>query len=428
MARLVAIDYCPEMDEVWQRLAIALALGLLVGLERGWQGREEEEGHRVAGIRTFGLIGLLGAVWALLAEQYGALVLGIAYLGFAAAVTSAYILGAHSDRGYGITTVVAALLTFALGALAIQGYTAIAAAATVVMTTLLGMKPILHRWLTQLEQRELFATLKLLLISVVLLPILPNSGYGPSGALNPYVIWWLVVLIAGISFVGYFAIKIAGTRIGIFLTGIFGGLASSTALTLDLSRLGKRNRGIHALLAAGVVVAATTMFPRVLIEVAVVNPGLLDALVAPLAAMSAAGYGFVLWTWFSEKRRTQQQPIRLQNPFELLPALKFGALLVAVMLAAKFAQLWFGDVGIYVTAALSGIADVDAITLSLARLSRDGLAPEVAVRGIIIASVVNTFVKVGLVAGICGGRMAMRVALMLGVTVLVGLVVLFTTT
>jgi uncharacterized membrane protein (DUF4010 family) len=339
-------------------------------------------------------------------------------------VVAAHVIDVRQDRDYGITTVVAGLLTFALGALTMLGSVEIAAAATVVMTTLLGMKPQLHDWVARLEAKELFATLKLLLISVVLLPLLPNRGFGPGESLNPYVIWWLVVLIAGISFVGYFAIKIAGARIGILLTGIFGGLASSTALTLHFSRLGRDSPAVHRLLAAGVIVAATTMFPRVLLEVSVINRALLGQLLWPLMTMTVIGYAVVALVWFGERRRSEHHTVTLKNPFEIGTALKFAALLVGVTLVAKLANTWFGDVGVYVTAAISGISDVDAITLSLARLARDEMSAEVAARGIIIASVVNTAVKAGLVVFLCGGRMGREVTLALSAALLGGLAVL----
>ncbi|MCW8928485.1 MAG: MgtC/SapB family protein, partial [Gammaproteobacteria bacterium] len=215
--------------ELFERLAVALAIGLLIGIERGWHEREAGEGRRIAGLRTFGIIGLLGAVSGLLADELGELLLAATFIAFAALVIAAHVLESREDRDFGMTTPVAALLTFTLGTLAALGYTAVAGATAVVTATLLGLKPLLHRWIEQMEQRELYAIFKMLMISVVLLPILPNQGYGPWQALNPYEIWWMVVLIAGISFAGYFAVKIAGSRRGLVITGLFGGLASSTA-------------------------------------------------------------------------------------------------------------------------------------------------------------------------------------------------------
>jgi len=218
-------------------LGIALAIGLLIGTERGWERRTAQEGSRIAGIRTFGLLGLLGGLWALLAAAMGELLLGGAFLALTAVLITAYLRDRRADRDLGITTLVAALLTFALGAFAVRGQTHIAVTGAVASVILLSLKPVLHSWLRKLEPEAFYAALKLLLISVVLLPVLPNQGYGPWSAFNPYQVWWLVVLIASLSFAGYLAMKLVGTERGIMLTGLFGGVVSSTATTLTFSRL-----------------------------------------------------------------------------------------------------------------------------------------------------------------------------------------------
>jgi MgtC family protein len=199
-----------DEQQTFLRLSVALAIGLLIGVERGWKEREAREGERVAGVRTYGLIGLLGGGMALVAERLGPLPLALAFVALAGMLTAAYAINVERDDDAGIASLVAGLLTFVFGALAALGQVAVAAASAVVMTLLLGFKPVLHRWVSALEGKELRAGLKLLLISAVLLPILPDRGYGPWQALNPYQIWCMVVLIAGISFAGYFAIKIAG--------------------------------------------------------------------------------------------------------------------------------------------------------------------------------------------------------------------------
>ena len=406
--------------DLFQRLGVALALGLLIGIERGWHGRGMAEGQRVAGVRTFGLISLLGAIWALMAEELGEVMLALAFVAFAALVVAAHIMEARSNRDYGITTAVAALLTFALGAIAALGHLSIAAASAVVAATLLGLKPLLHHWVEQMAQRELYAIFQMLLISVVLLPVLPDQGYGPWQALNPYEIWWLVVLIAGISFVGYFAVRIAGSRRGIVLTSLFGGLASSTAVTLSLARLGKQNLTAQSLLAAGVILAAGTMFPRMLLEVSVVNRALLPSLSTPLIGMMVTSYLAVPLLLISSGREGQVRAVAIKNPFELLPALKFGLLLVVVMLAVQGFQQWFGDSGLFAVAAISGITDVDAITLSVARLARGELAGTVAVQAIVIAACVNTLIKGLIVTFICRSTMAWQVMTAFILTVITG--------
>jgi uncharacterized membrane protein (DUF4010 family) len=411
-----------EALPLFERLGVALAIGLLIGLERGWHERERSEGERIAGLRTFGLSGLLGGVWALMGREGDGLVLGLGFAAFAAVLILAHgqVLRARDEADYGITTVVAGLLTFGLGALAVAGPMSLAAASAVVATLLLGLKPVLHAWVRRLTETELLATLKLLLISVVILPVLPDRGFGPWQVLNPYAIWWLVVLITGISFVGYFAVKIMGPHRGVPLTGLFGGLASSTATTLSFARLGRRQPSLHRLLAAGVAISSATMFPRVLLEVAVVNRALLPELVLPMGVMTAIGFGAAALLWHTAPRSANAGDMELNNPFELWPALQFGALLAGIMLLAEAARVWLGDAGIYLLAGISGITDVDAITLSLGRMARGELADEVASGAITLAAMVNTAVKAGLVAAIGGRGMALPVVGIFALILLAG--------
>ncbi|NGP53125.1 MgtC/SapB family protein [Thioalkalivibrio sp. XN8] len=400
-----------EAQLVFYHLGVALAIGLLIGTERGWQEREAKEGERIAGVRTFGLIGLLGGVLALLAEQFGQLVLGLGFVGLAGAVAAIYVVNLREgNEDVGMTSQVSALLTFAFGALAAMGEAAVAAAAAVVTTLLLSAKPVLHRWVGALEAGELQAVIKLLLISVVLLPILPNQGYGPWQALNPYAIWWMVVLVATISFIGYFAIKIAGARRGTIFTGLFGGLASSTAVTLHFSRVARAGKVPPAMLATGILLACGTMFPRMLLVGSLVNPQLFAQLAWPAVVMGVLTYGGALFYWRASARQDSEGAAPLQNPLELKTALAFGSLLALIMLLSKALRQWFGEAGVLALAAASGVADVDAITLSLARMSSEDLAVPVAVTGIVIAASVNTLVKGGMAAFIGGRPVGLRVA------------------
>ena len=397
----------PNLFE-FKSLAIAMALGLLIGLERGWKERGAEEGSRLAGIRTFGLVSLLGALWQLLTIRETPFILSIAFLAFTFLVISVSFIEAQHKQIYGITTPVALMVVFALGALTMRGHTELAAAATAVTVTLLGLKPVLHRWVQSLESYEMTAVFKLALISAVMLPVLPDRTVDPWQAFNPYQIWWMVVLISSISFCGYFAIKIAGTKRGIILTGLLAGLASSTAVTLSLSRLAHHHRDIPRVLSAGVIMASVTMFPRILLVVSVVQPSLIALLIWPIAIISLIGY-FVVW-WlvkYSEASTSSStQKLRLENPFDLIMAMKFGVFLAVSMLLSRLLQDWLGDTGIYLLAGISGINDVDAITLSLSQLVDKSLTVELAATGILLAAVVNTVVKGLIVAVISGGEMA----------------------
>ena len=410
-----------DAQQTFYYLSVALAVGLLIGVERGWKAREAKAGERVAGVRTYGLIGLLGGVSALLAQNLGPLFMGLIFIGLTGALTAVYVVTQHyDDTDVGITSLIASLLTFLFGALAGYGEAAVAGASAVITTLLMGYKPLLHHWVSVLEAEELMAGLKLLLISVVLLPILPDQGYGPWQALNPYEIWWMVVLVATISFVGYFAIKIGGARKGTVFTGLFGGLASSTALTLHFSRVSRTQSATTApMLATGILLACGTMFPRMVLVATLINVQLLRPLLAPALVMAALIYAYALYYWWSHKQRNSDATTLLSNPLELKTAVSFGLLLALVMLLGKALQAWLGETGVLMLATASGIADVDAITLSLARMSQNELAIRIAVMGILIAAAVNSIVKGGM-ATVIGGR---KVGLLVGVPLLMSAVV-----
>jgi uncharacterized membrane protein (DUF4010 family) len=406
--------------ETLLNLGLALALGLLVGVERGWQEREAAEGSRLAGIRTFGLIGLLGGVWELLGRGSGEIVLGIAFLAFVVLMSAAHVAEARASHDYGVTTLIAALITFALGALSVRGEHAVAATAAVLTTIILSLKPILHRWLRRIEQQELTAALKLLLISVVILPILPDRGYGPWQALNPHELWWLVILIAVISFAAYCAVKIAGPERGILLAGFLGGLVSSTGVSLHLARLAAQ--GIQRnIIAAGVLVASATMFVRVLVLAAVLNPGLAKSLSLPTLAMALCLFaGAALNTRKSE--HASLDSFKLRNPVELGQALQFGLLLALIILATHAARAWLGEAGIYLLAIVSGIADVDAITISMSRLGLGEVSIRSAAIAVLAATMVNTLTKGALVAIIAGAKTAAPIAAPIAGCLMIGAV------
>ena len=397
-----------------QSLGVALGIGLLIGLERGWHERSAEDGRRIAGVRTFGLIGLTGGLAGILSAHFGVWVLVAALLGLSAILVASYWAANRQDNGVGITTEVASLLTFILGAAAVAGYTYTAVVSAVVITILLGMKAILHRGLLKLSETELFAIFKLLLIALVILPVLPNGDFGPWGALNPFVIGWMILLLAGLSFIGYFAMRILGPQRGLLLTSVFGGLVSSTALTLVFSRLARNGSGVTAVLSIGIVIASVTLFPRVVIEVGLVNQALAIKLIPILGGMLLVGLGGVLLWWRYGIRQQNKgmdvEPV-LKNPLELTAALRFGLLLVTIMVFARAMQQVAGDAGIYVLAAISGLADVDALSLSMAKMAADAqVAPSVATQAIVLAILVNTTVKAALAYVIGGKVLGLRVA------------------
>lgn len=403
----------PTESHDFIHLAVALAIGLLIGTERGWQRKETQEGQRVAGLRTYSLIGLLGGVVGIMSGDGGLLLIGLVFLGLAIASATAYLVTTRAGQDYGITSETAALGTYLLAVLAGTGEIALASAAAIIMALLLGYKRRLHDLLHSLTREEITAGLKLLLISVVLLPILPNQGFGPWQALNPYVIWLMVVLIAGISFFGYVAIRVAGPRRGIVFGGLFGGLASSTATTLAFARIGAREDGLARVLAAGTLLACASMIGRMLLLATLIHTPLLDVLWLPGALLllgTIAPVGFYLFRRTSGRPDPEERTL-LRNPVELKSALLFGALLGVIMLLGEALSAWAGDAGLWVLAAASGLADVDAITLSLARMSAEDTSTAVAGVGIVIAAGANSLVKGGMALAVGGRQLGLRVLL-----------------
>ncbi len=392
------------------RLAIAFSLGLVIGVERGWQSRQTREGLRSAGVRTFAFVGLFGGLSSLLADELGAAVLGVALLGLSAIVTAAYWITARETGDFGTTTEVALLLTFGLGAFAVRGYESEAVAAAVVVAAVLGFKRQLHASLERLDRRELAATLQLLVIAAVLLPLLPDRELGPWQALNPRSLGLLVLLIAAISYVGWFLTRWLGARAGILVTAVLGGLSSSTAVTVAYARMARRGDGDPALLGAGIALAAGTMAVRLLLVVGVVQPSLVPRIAVPvtLLALVPGATALLGARRLAASERTAE--VVLRNPLDLESALGLGATVSVLFVLVRGAQAYLGTAGIYAVSALSGIADVDAVALSLARSAGGQLAPGVAANGILLAAFVNTVAK-AVLAGTLGGRaLALRCA------------------
>ncbi len=396
-----------EFDSPITRFGLSVAIGLLIGIERGWHERDLPEGMRVAGVRTFGVIGMLGGIWALLAEELGEVLLGFAFLAVAG-VIAAFRLRAVSERqDYGATTVFAALLTFALGAIAVRGDMAIAAGSAVVATILLGTKPSLHRFLGEIHREEIHAVLKLLIMTVVMLPVLPNRGFGPWQVLNPFEIWLMIVLVCSISFAGYAGVRLAGPRRGLMFGALAGGLASSTAVAASYARIGRNNPKFAPVLSAGIILASAMSLPRVVLISILIAPSLAKPLLFPFgAAMVTCLIAIAVILRIPAQESTPSE-FSLKNPFDFDMALKFGVLLIAIVLLTRALNEWFGEQGIYLAALFSGAADVDAISLTLSRMADKTVPLSLAASGIAIATLSNTIVKTGIV-GVLGGSATAR--------------------
>lgn len=417
--------------EHFYRIGLALAIGFVVGAERGWSTREQVSGSRTAGIRTFTLIGLLAGVSAELSDTLSIAAPIVAFVGVVILAAAGYVLGirqAKENQGssdIGLTTEVAMLLTFALAAYAVLGDATLAASAAVVTVVLLRLKQELHQLLAAIDRYELNGAIRLLVISVVILPWLPDRGFGPGGTINPFELWWMVVLISALSFVGYIAIKLAGPRRGPILGGALGGLASSTAVTLSFSRIAQRNPQLTGPTAVGIGLACAIMFVRILIIAALVNRTLALQLAPALVSMAVA---VLLATAVAARNAPPpDKPLMIEigDPADIPAALKFGIFLLAISLLSHWLQSAFGASGLYALALAAGLADVDAITLNIARMPGEGSAFDVGTWAIVLAALSNTAIKAGLSVFIGGRGLALRVVPILGAGAVVGLVVLF---
>jgi len=410
--------------EPWWRFAAALLIGALIGLEREFVQQRSGE-QEFGGIRTFALMSLLGAVAAFLTDQYGPLIFLAVYLGLILLLWASLLASSMRGVEEGITTEVTALLVPLFGAMMIWNQPAVAAALGVITALILALKPRLHGAARRMSAEDLRATLEFSIITAVVLPLLPNEGFGPFGVLNPFQIWLLVVFISGIGFLGYVLMKYLGPERGIGITGLLGGLASSTATTLSFAGRSKTNAGLSTVLAQGILLASCVMFPRVLIEVAVVNPALVRQVVVPLATMLIAGViaVYILRRRGRAEEKADHGGVELSNPLRLKTAITFGLVFAVVLVAVEAANEYFGSAGVYIASILAGITDVDSITLSVSNLSLKGLLdPRVAAIAIILATIMNTIAKAVMAMVLGTPRLRRLVSRAFGLVVLAGLI------
>ncbi len=427
-------------------MAYALGIGLLVGLERTMEVAQRDDPPPRAsmaastqpvldtekigeflGVRTFAVFSLVGFGAGLAAESFSFMA-PMALLGISLVIVAMYYRNQHA--GYGITTEIAAIGTFILGMLCHQD-PRVAGVLALLLTVVLASKRFTYRIVGKMRRVELTDTLKFLVVILIVLPLLPREALDPFGAFNPYKVGVLVVLISGISFVGYFLTRILGAQRGLGLTGVLGGLTSSTAVTAAMAADARAQPQLRSICTFSTVVANATMFVRVLVVVALLDRALVARLAWPLGGMAVTAALAAVVLWFlaagtGGKATEGRSPIQLKNPFSIVPALKFGAFFILIIFVAKLARLYFGDSGLYAASALSGLADVDAITLSITESARDGtLSRQAGALGITIAVVSNSFVKTGIAFYSGGTRFGGMVAICLGAATVVGLLLAF---
>ena len=381
------------------RFAVALGLGMLIGLER--ERSKSEEGG--AGVRTFALIALTGAIAGYLGKTLGLdwLALSI-FFAVAALIIGQYVV--TSLRGdTGITTEISALLAFLLGLLCAHGQLQLAAWIAVAMALLLALKGWLHELASRINVSDVEATLKFGIVTLIILPLVPDHNYGlpPLDVINPYKIWLMVVLISALNFASYLLIKIVGAEHGIGIAGLLGGLASSTAVTLGFSQRSRQPGEDASALALGIVLAWTVMFFRVAVMTSLISWELGRRLVFAVGLLAVTSLGACYWLWRRRQQAERGEVKAGNNPFELDEAIKFGMLFGVVVLIAKAAQVYLGDAGLYLAAGIAGLTDVDAITLAMADLAKtDESNVATAARAIVIAVMANTLTKSAMTIGL----------------------------
>lgn len=414
------------MDSLLLAIIASAGLGAVVGLIRQWSDQTAKPGlENYAGVRTFTFWSVLGCVAAFLTHQYSPAVLPLAL----AIVGGHFIwqMRAASTAGpAGSTTLAATMLTLLVGALVYWSHAKEAVLVAAVTIVLLGVKTPVHAWTRKFTEDDIRATLQFVAITGVILPLVPNEDLGPYRALNPFNIWMMVVLISGLGFFGYVMTRVLGSRTGVLVTSLFGGLASSTATTLAFSRQSRDDPRLSAQYAVAVAIACTVMLPRTLVLVGFVNATLALKLLAPLALMAlpAVIYAVAMLFRLRTEPRTKHSPA-VANPLNLGTAVKFALLYTAVMFLVKAATQndWL-DRGLLPLSFISGLTDMAAISLSVARneSGESVLTPALAAQAVVLAAISNTLLKT--VVAVATGSVVLRrhAAVVLGATCLCGAV------
>jgi uncharacterized membrane protein (DUF4010 family) len=398
--------------DIFAGLGLALAIGLLVGLERGWRERKGPTGSRVAGIRTYGLIGLLGGLWGAMLPALGPWPVAAAGIAFAGAFTLFQWREVVARNGFSVTSTIAGMVVFALGVYAVIGNRTVAAGAGVATMAILAARTNLHEFLKRLTWAELRSAVLLLAMTFVLLPILPDRTIDPWNSFNPHELWLLTLMIAVVSFAGYAAIRIMGPRRGVMLSAIAGALVSSTSVTITNSHMAKENAGGATSLFAAAICASWMMsLTRMTAIACVLNFALFRPLIYPImAALGVLAVGVALFY-----RRTAEERERVQadfkNPLDLAFVLRFGALLAGVLVGAKILNRSFGSAGLLGLAGVSGFADVDPITITAAQLAGASVAAQRAAESILLAAAANMLTKIAVPIGVAGVRFGLKPAL-----------------
>ena len=414
------------MNELFKALIVSGSLGALVGLERQWDEQVRDPEARVpAGVRTFCLLALLGTLCAHFSQELHPLVFAAGLLALSVWM-GAYIFSLRRDKpGSGLTTAASAAMVYLVGGLAYSKEWKIAVMMTVIILILLAGKSAIHEFSKKFTRDDVRMALQFLAVSGVVLPLVPDQSFGPYDAINPRSIWLMVVIVSGLGFAGYVAVRAMGPSLGILLTGLAGGLASSTATTLSMSRLSRDQPHLAQDCALAIVMACTVMLWRINLLILVVSPALAINLIPDMAAMSLPGLVYAGWHFFQPHKQPANSGT-YRNPLSLRVAMQFALIYAVVVFVVKAASAHFGEAGLLVASFLSGLTDLDAIALSLSNLfNAGGIAIPFAGACIVLAAVANSLMKMGLACGLGDRQLRGRVGVLMGITIFIGLGLFF---
>jgi uncharacterized membrane protein (DUF4010 family) len=407
-------------NDKWIILLLSLGLGLLVGMQR------QAANSKTAGIRTFPLITLTGTICGFLSKEFDGWILAAGFIAIASLLVVGNLFRIKTDEGgAGITTEMAVLLMFGIGAYLVFGERIVAVVVTGVVTVLLHFKTVLHGWVDRFGQVDLKAIMQFVLISMIILPVLPDKTYDLYESLNPKNIWMMVVLIVGISLVGYFIYKFIGSKAGVLLGGILGGLISSTATTVSYSRMARKTEAVSKLAAFVILTASAVSLVRVMVEISIVAPSSFQLFLYPLAAELLLMVILVFILFFKNRKQKSEMPSQ-GNPAELKGALIFALLYGAISFISAAAKDKFGVEALYIVSVISGLTDLDAITLSTAKMTEQkSIEASLGWRLILVATLSNLVFKGGM-AMVMGNRQLGRiVGILFGILIIAGLLIIF---
>lgn len=396
-------------------LIVSVSIGALIGLIRQWADlKDTQKEEPIAGLRTYSLWSLLGFLSAYIHTDWVDYFFPVAFAVFGAVLIVSNFIDQRSSHAIGLTSYSVAVLTFIAGALVFWDQYQISIAIAATMGILIASKPFVHSWTRRLNDQDIRSLLQFLAVTGIVLPLVPDQGFGPLEAFNPYSIWLMVVLISGLGFVGYVAMRFLGTRAGISVTGFVGGLASSTATTLALTRSSRDTPELGKTFAIGIVLANTIMIGRVAVIILALNRPLFQAILPAIFIMATPTIIFLLWRiYFSGKREEEINLPEISNPLSLKLAIKFALLYAIIVFLVKAAGEWGDGAGFYPVAFLSGLTDMDAIALSLTNTHKEGeLAITLAARGIMLGAVANSIFKTGFAISL--GNSSLRGPILLG--------------